>query len=113
MYSDKMKNKSIHLSPWPPLREERINQEIEKDGDLIMTVIGDIRRDKAERKKPLNAPIKKLTIHSGSKKNARILSQASEDIAGTCKTERIEIEPVSRKGKEVQGYPEIQFSAEY
>ncbi|MCW4001737.1 MAG: valine--tRNA ligase [Candidatus Bathyarchaeota archaeon] len=113
MYANKMKNKSIHLSPWPSRGKEKIDQEIEKDGNLIMTVIGEIRRDKAERKKPLNASIKKLTIHSGSKKNAQILSQALEDIAGTCKTERIEIEPVSRKGKEVQGYPEVQFSVDY
>ncbi len=78
-----------------------------------MAVIGGVRRDKAERKKPLNAPIKKLTIYASNKRSAQILNQAVEDIAGTCKIEKIEITPVKGKGREVQGYPDVQFSAEY
>jgi valyl-tRNA synthetase len=113
MYADDKKHKSIHLSPWPLSREEKIDEETEKHGGLIMAAIGEIRRDKAERKKPLNAPIKRLTIFAGSKKSAQILNQAVEDIAGTCKTEKIEIAPVKGKGREVQGYPDVQFSAEY
>ena len=113
MYAEDKKHKSIHLSPWPLPRKEKIDEEIEKHGDLIMATIGEIRRDKAERKRPLNAPIKKLTIYAGSKKSAQILNQAVEDISGTCKTEKIEITPVKGKGREVQGYPDVQFSAEY
>jgi valyl-tRNA synthetase len=113
MYADDKKHKSIHLSPWPTLRKEKIDEEIEKHGDLIMAAIGEIRRDKAERKKPLNAPIKRLTIYTGSKKSAQTLNQAAEDIAGTCKTEKIEIMPVKGNGRKVQGYPDVQFSAEY
>ncbi|MBE0512837.1 valine--tRNA ligase, partial [Candidatus Bathyarchaeota archaeon] len=113
MYMDDKKHRSIHVSPWPLPRKEEIDEEIERHGDLIMATIGEIRRDKAERKKPLNAPIKKLTIYAGSKKSAQILNQAVEDIAGTCKTEKIEITPVKGKGREVQGYPDVQFSAEY
>ena len=113
MYEEDKKHKSIHLSPWPLQREEKMDEEIERHGDLIMAVIGEIRRDKAERKKPLNAPIKRLTIYAGSKKNAQNLDQAVEAISGTCKTEKIEIMPVKGKGREVQGYPDVQFSAEY
>ncbi|MDH4221604.1 MAG: class I tRNA ligase family protein, partial [Candidatus Bathyarchaeota archaeon] len=113
MYADDEKHKSIHLSPWPLPRKEKIDEEIESHGDLIIATIGEIRRDKAERKKPLNALIKKLTIYAGSKKSAQILNQAVEGIAGTCKTEKIEITPVKGKGREVQGYPDVQFSAEY
>ncbi|NIU38839.1 valine--tRNA ligase [Candidatus Bathyarchaeota archaeon] len=113
MYADDKKHKSIHLSPWPLTKKENINEEIEKHGDLIVATIGEIRRDKAERKKPLNAPIKILIIWAGSKKNAQILNQALEDIAGTCKTEKIEITPVKGKGRAVHGYPDVKFSAEY
>ncbi len=113
MYADDKKYKSIHLSPWPLTKKENINEEIEKHGDLIVATIGEIRRDKAERKKPLNAPIKILIIWAGSKKNAQILNQALEDIAGTCKTEKIEITPVKGKGRAVHGYPDVKFSAEY
>ena len=113
MYADDKKHKSLHLSPWPLPKKEKIDEEIEKQGDLIIAAIGEIRRDKAERKKPLNAPIKKLTIYAGNKKNAQVLNQALEDIAGTCKTEKIEILSVKGKGREVQGYPDVRFNAEY
>jgi len=113
MYATDKKHKSIHLSPWPLSKKEKIDEEAEKHGDLIMAVIGEIRRDKAERKKPLNAPIKKLTIYAGSKKSAQILNQTVDDIVGTCKTEKIEITSVKGKGREVQGYPDVRFTAEY
>jgi len=113
MYADDKKHKSIHLSPWPTPKKEKIDEEAEKYGDLIIAVIRDIRRDKAERRAPLNAPIKKLTIYAGNKKSAQILNQALEDIAGTCKTEKIGILPVKGKGREVQGYPNVRFAAEY
>ena len=113
MYADDKKHKSIHLSQWPFPRKEKIDEENEKLGDLIMATIGEIRRDKAERKKPLNSPIKKLTIYAGNKKNAQILNQAEEDIAGTCKAEKIETTRVKGKGREVEGYPDVHFSAQY
>ena len=115
MYADNMKHKSIHTSPWPVPEVEKIDEEAEKYGDLIIAVIGEIRRDKAERKMPLNTPIKKLIIYGGSKKGAHILDQAKEDIAGTCKTEEIEIMPEKRngRGKEVKEYPNIGFIADY
>jgi valyl-tRNA synthetase len=113
MYADDKKHRSIHLSPWPLPREEKVDEEIEKHGDLIMATIGEIRRDKAERKKPLNALITRLTIHAGSKKSARILNQAVEDIAGTCKAKKIKIMPEEGKGRKVQGHPDVQFSIEY
>jgi len=115
MYKEDMKHKSIHTSPWPTPEAEKIDEEAEKYGDLIITVIGEIRRDKAERKMPLNTPIKKLIIYAGSKKGEHILSQAIEDIAGTCKTEEIEIVPEKRnnRGREVKQYPNIGFIANY
>jgi len=115
MYREDMKHKSIHTSPWPAPEEEKIDEEAEKYGDLIITVIGEVRRDKAERKTPLNTPIKKLVIYAGSKKDAHILNQARQDIAGTCKTEELEILPEKRsgKGREVKQYPNIGFVANY
>ena len=113
MYAEDKKHKSIHVSPWPTPAKERIDEEAEKKGDLIIAVIGEVRREKAERKAPLNIPIKKLAIYAGTKKNAQILNQALEDIAGTCKIEKIEISPAKGKGREVKGYPNIRFRAEY
>lgn len=115
MYAEDVKHKSIHTSPWPIPEEERIDEEAEKYGDLVIAVIGEIRRDKAERKMPLNAPIRKLVIYAGSKKGAHILIQAKDDIAGTCKTERVEIVPEKRsgRGREVKQHTNIGFVANY
>jgi len=76
-------------------------------------VIEEVRKDKAERRMPLNSPIKKLTIYAGSKKSAHILNQASQDIAGTCKTAEMEILPEKGEGRKVQEYPSIWFTASY
>ena len=113
MYAEDKKHKCIHVSPWPTSAKERIDEEAEKKGDLTIAVIGEVRREKAEKKAPLSTLIKKLTIYAGSKKNAQILNQALEDIAGTCKIEKIEISPTKGKGREVKGYPEVRFTTGY
>jgi valyl-tRNA synthetase len=113
LYAKDKKHKSIHVSPWPTPDEKTIDEEAEKQGDLVMAVIEEIRRDKAERKKPLNAVIKNVIIYAETDENAHILNLAQEDIAGTCKTEKIEILAQKGKGKEVRNYPAISFVAEY
>jgi len=113
MYAEDMKHKSIHVTSWPTLEAERIDDEAERYGDVIVAVIGSVRKEKGERKTPLNAPIKKLTIYGGSKKGAYILEIAKEDIFGTLKAEKIEILPEKGEGKEVEGYSNVHFIAEY
>jgi valyl-tRNA synthetase len=113
MYAEDKKHKSIHTSPWPEPDEAIIDEEAEKYGDLAMAVIGEIRREKAEKSMPLNTPIKRLTIHAGSKKSAHILDQATEDIEGTCKIQKITVLPLKGEGREVQEYPNVRFITEY
>jgi valyl-tRNA synthetase len=113
MYADDKKHESIHVSPWPLPQNEMISDESEEQGNLIAAVIGEIRRDKAECQKPLNAPIQKLTLYSADKEKRQVLNQAEEDLIGTCKVETIEIVSTLGKGREVEGYPEVCFKAEY
>jgi len=113
MYIDDLKHKSIHVSPWPKPRKKLIDEEAEKYGDLIVAVIEEVRRDKAERRMSLNTPIKKLTIYAGTQKSAHVLNQAVEDIEGTCKTQELTVLAQSGDGREVQGYSAIRFVAEY
>jgi len=113
MFADDKKLESIHVSQWPKIQEEIINQEIEKSGDLIVAVMGEIRRDKAENQKPLNSEIKQLTIYTEDKRAADILAKAEEDLVGTCKIQKLEIKLTKSQGKEVQGYPKIQFVVDY
>jgi valyl-tRNA synthetase len=113
MYADDLKHPSIHVSPWPKLDKKQIDEEAEKYGDLVMAIIEEIRRDKAERKMPLNISVKKLTIYVDTQKSAQVLKQATQDIEGTCKTQQLAIQTQKGKGREIQGYPDIRFSAEY
>jgi valyl-tRNA synthetase len=95
------------------VEEEKIDDGVEKQGDMIMAVIGAVRREKAERRMPLNASVKKLVVYMGNKKDAHILNQVMEDVEGTCKAEKIEILPEKGEGKEVQEYPNVRFVAKY
>ena len=113
MYGDDKEHRSIHVSPWPEIMKKLIDEEAEKDGDLAIAVIEEIRRDKAERRLSLNAPIKQLTIYAGTEKSAHVLKQAVEDIEGTCKTQKITVLAESGEGKGIQGYSGIRFTAEY
>ncbi len=111
MYAEDKKHRSLHIAPWPST--EDIDEEAEKHGNLLVAIIGEIRREKSEKRRPLNTPIKKLTIFTGGEDSERVLRQMVEDIAGTCKTEEIEISPKTGKGRKVQGHPNIQYVADY
>ncbi len=113
MYAEDKKHKSIHTSPWPEPDEAIIDDEAERYGDLAVAVIGEIRREKAEKSIPLNTQIKTLTIHAGSKKSAHIVNQALEDIQGTCKIQKITVMPRKGEGREVQDYPNVRFITTY
>ncbi|MDH5461061.1 MAG: valine--tRNA ligase [Candidatus Bathyarchaeota archaeon] len=113
MYAEDKKHKSIHTSPWPEPDEAIIDEEAERYGDLAVAVIGEIRREKAEKSIPLNTQIRTLTIHAGSKKSAHILDQALEDVQGTCKIQKITVMPIKGEGREVQDYPNVRFITTY
>lgn len=109
MFAEDMGYKSIHVSPWPRVGREDVDEAAVGKGDLLVAVIGEIRREKARKRMPLNAVIKELTVYAGSTGNAEVLSEGAEDIKGTCKISKIEILPQKGEGVEVEGYPEIRF----
>jgi valyl-tRNA synthetase len=113
IFAEHMKYRSIHVSPWPEISEKQIDREAEKAGDLIMTVIEEIRRSKASRKIALNKPIKRLEIYAGNEKDCQTLSLGKDDIMSTCKIEKLEIRACSGEGEEISGYPHVRFVAEY
>ncbi|UCH70536.1 MAG: valine--tRNA ligase [Candidatus Bathyarchaeota archaeon] len=112
MYAKDKKHESIHVSPWPTPDKEKIDETAEKCGALITAVISAVRKEKAERKMPLNATIRKLTIYASTKEEVNILDQSKEDIEGTCKTERIDIRLEEGEGKEVPEYPNVRFAVD-
>ncbi|MCD6446248.1 valine--tRNA ligase [Candidatus Bathyarchaeota archaeon] len=113
LYAEEKGYKSIHLSPWPTPNEKFINDESEKQGDLIMAVITEVRRDKAEKHIPLNTQIKKLTIYAEDEESAKIIESGREDIIGTCKVLEMKILAEKGEGREIKPYNNIKFKAEY
>ena len=113
LYAEDKKHRSIHVSPWPVPDKKMIDEEAERYGDLIIAVIEEIRRDKAERRKPLNTIIKDVTIYAGTTKSAHILNMAQKDITGTCKIEKMKVLERKGKGREIRDYPNVRFVAEY
>jgi len=113
MYAEHTGARSIHLTRWPEADPSRIDEKAEKEGDLIMALITEIRRDKAERRKPLNTPIKLVKVYAGNNENAKIVEENRGDVAGTCKIVKLEVQPQKGEGRQVPQYPELSFTSEY
>ncbi len=57
------RGKSVHKENWPEVRQDMIDSEAEREGDLIAAVVRTVRRYKSERGFPLNAPLGKIEIY--------------------------------------------------
>jgi valyl-tRNA synthetase len=112
LYADEKNPPSIHISPWPTTDEQLIKEEAEKQGDLVVAIIAEVRREKSEKHLPLNTKIAKLTIYAAEKTAAEMITQGRVDIAGTCKAADIHVLSEKGKGREVKPY-DVSFIAEY
>jgi valyl-tRNA synthetase len=128
MYAEHKGYRSLQLSPWPELAQTFADEQAEKRGDLIMAVISEVRREKAEKHLPLNTQVKKLTVYTEDREMAEIIKEGGEDIAGTCKVASLEVNPERRTsrrgcpiggkeiiqdGREVAQFPNVYFITEY
>jgi valyl-tRNA synthetase len=102
MYQDNKGYQSIQVSPWPKFNSASVDETAENNGDLITAIMSEIRRDKAENKLALNAPIKNLIIYA--KDAATIITQGTIDIAATLKIENITIQQEKGEGRQVAQY---------
>jgi valyl-tRNA synthetase len=113
MYVDGKGFKSLQVSPWPKFDSGLIDEVAEKNGDLIIAVMSEVRRDKAEKKLPLNATIKNVVIYAGNAENADAIQQGSADIAATLKIANIKVLAENRvEGRKV-GQNEVYVKPEY
>jgi valyl-tRNA synthetase len=101
---------SIHLTPWPKVNEGLIDPDAEEKGELIISVIRDLRREKNRRGIPLNRPIPHLKIYAEGEGDLEALRLGMRDIKETVKAERVEVVCGSGEGVEVEGYPKVRFS---
>jgi valyl-tRNA synthetase len=112
LYAQVKEEKSINLTEWPSVDEKLMDEEAEKEGDLIMALISEVRREKSEKHLPLNSPIKKLTVYANEKSNLDAIIKGRGDIAGACKIGAIETKVGHGKGREIAQCG-LSFIAEY
>jgi valyl-tRNA synthetase len=102
--------KSLHQSPWPSKRAEEVDEKVIEKGDFVVTLIGEIRREKARKKLPLNTSIAELKVYAGTPENAKIFQESAQDIAGTCKIEKLTVLPQKGLGVKVRSYTGVSFT---
>ncbi len=112
LFAEKAGFKSLQLSCWPVL-DEFVDGKAESRGDLVIAVISEVRREKAERHLPLNTQIRKLTINAVDREKVDALIEGSPDIAGACKAEKIEVLACEGSGRAVSQFVDVCFVAEY
>jgi valyl-tRNA synthetase len=113
MFAENKGFESLQTSPWPKFNSLMVDEEAEKNGDLLIAIISEVRRDKAEKKLALNAPVKCLAIYAGNEENAKVILSAKEDIAGTLKAANIQVfAEKSSEGRQVS-LTDVHIKVEY
>jgi len=112
MFKDSKGFESLQVSMWPKFDVSIVDEEAERNGDMIVAVMSAFRNFKAENKQALNAPYSSLTINAGSVEAADALNASFEDIKGTLKVEELIITSDKKSdGRQVSPY-DIYFEAE-
>ena len=98
---------SIHISPWPKVNVNRIDEKAEQEGDLIIAIIAALRRLKAKMRLPLSAKISQAIIYA-PKNYHDTLTKYSDYISAVIKSEKIIVtETEAETGYIVEEYPEV------
>ncbi len=113
IYADAKGYGSLHVSPWPHCDPSMVDEEAEKQGNIIMGLISEVRREKAEKRMPLNTPIKVLTVYAGEESVAEAIKSELVDICGACKVENLKVLPSEGEGRALAQFPSVHFAAEY
>ena len=113
IHADCKKFESLQLSPWPLWQELPVNEQAEQQGDLVIALISDVRKEKSEKHLALNAPIKQLRINVEDNATADIISRSANDISGTCKVDNIIVLTERGGQREVPAFSNVRFTTEY
>jgi valyl-tRNA synthetase len=94
-FAQKENKKSIHIAAWPSL--DKIDEEAEKIGDVVIEIVEHARRAKSEKKVSLKTPIKQLFVKA--KITAEEFEEVKEEVRAATKAEVIEYEQLSDESK--------------
>ncbi|MBN1544137.1 valine--tRNA ligase [Candidatus Woesearchaeota archaeon] len=80
-FAGKENDRSIHISRWPEVDESLVDEGAEKAGELVIAVIGAVRKFKSEQKVSLKKPVKLVVeCDDGQRK---MIESALEDLTST------------------------------
>jgi valyl-tRNA synthetase len=113
MYIDNKGIKSLQVSQWPQFVVSLVDEHAEKRGDLIVELIGEVRREKAEKRMSLNTPIKTLTVYAGDHSAANAIEDGKIDVVGACKVENLVVSPEVGSGRALVQFSNVNFVADY
>jgi valyl-tRNA synthetase len=108
MYSEDEED-SIHISDWPNVNVYYLDPDMERMGDLIISTIGSIRKEKNRAGVSLNAPMESITLYTDDEEKRRDLELGVEDIGETLKTENVFIK-AGEGPHRVEEYPGVSFN---
>ena len=83
------KIKSIHISPWPEVNKNLINEHAEEAGDVLVDIISAVRKYKSEKQVSLKTPVKVLRVHCEDL-HKNLVSLTERDLMSTTQAEKIE-----------------------
>jgi valyl-tRNA synthetase len=113
MYAEHKGFRSLQSSPWPSFEKALVDERAEERGDLIMALITEIRREKAEKRLPLNTQIKKLTVYTNDPETAESIAQGGADISGACKVVSLQVLGKKGDGRALAEFKNVHFVTEY
>jgi len=106
----KIASRSIHLSAWPQVDSNLINEKAEDDGDAILAIVSEVRRIKSAQRISLKASMKSVQIYA-DRNYIEPIKGSTEDIASIVHSSMVEVRPLeeSSPGKEIQDHPGIRI----
>ena len=82
---------SIHVSSWPEVNNDLINEEFENKGDTVVDLIDEVRRFKSASKIALNVELSEVNVYASDDSLISIFNEFSSDIKGTLKIKDLSI----------------------
>lgn len=108
MYATDPKD-SIHISKWPDYNASLVDEEAERAGDLIVDIMGEVRKQKNRLGVPLNKPVKRLMVYAPDEKALANTRLGERDIRETLKVEEI-VFAVGSGEAEVEGHTGVSLT---
>jgi len=113
LYADSKGYKSLQVSPWPECRQAWVDENAEKRGTLVVELISEVRREKAEKRLSLNTPVKQLIVYAGDNSAAEAIEEAKTDVMGALRIDNLTVLPASGNGRSLTQFSNVSFIAEY